>query len=77
MSPVTAAEVLIYHLPEITDGAYRTATQMAVESLLDDAIADYERIDHEIAIQLQRQLDCMLDSWGRPKTGGGTNEGTK
>lgn len=41
MSGILAAKVLISHLPEITDGAYKTATKIAIESLFQDAINYY------------------------------------
>ena len=41
MNNILAAKVLISHLPDITDGAYRTATKIAIESLFQDAITYY------------------------------------
>lgn len=41
MSGILAAKVLISHLPEITDGAHRIATKLAIESLFQDAINYY------------------------------------
>ena len=43
MNNILAAKVLISHLPEITDGAYKTATKIAIETLLKDAENDYNR----------------------------------
>lgn len=34
MDNILAAKVLMRHLPEITDGAYKTATEIAIEQLL-------------------------------------------
>lgn len=42
MNNILAAKVLMSHLPEITDGAYKTATEIAIETLFIDAL-DYWR----------------------------------
>lgn len=42
MNNVLAAQVLRSHLPEITDGAYKTATEIAIESLYFDALDDWK-----------------------------------
>lgn len=42
MNNILAAKVLMYHLPDITDGAYKIATEVAIEVLCDDAIRDWE-----------------------------------
>lgn len=41
MNNILAAQVLRCHLPEITDGAYKTATEIAIETLYKDAMKDY------------------------------------
>lgn len=41
MNNILAAEVLRSHLPEISDGAYKTATEIAIETLYIDAVGDY------------------------------------
>lgn len=41
MNNILAAKVLISHLPEITDGAYKTATEIAIETLLEEAEQKY------------------------------------
>jgi len=41
MNNILAAQVLRSHLPEITDGAYKTATEVAIETLYMDAIDDW------------------------------------
>lgn len=41
MNNILAAEVLRSHLPEIKDGAYKTATEIAVEVLYKDAFNDW------------------------------------
>ena len=38
MNGVGAAKVLMSHLPEITDGAYKIATEIAIEIILQDAV---------------------------------------
>ena len=43
MNNILAASVLRSHLPEITDGAYKTATEIAIEILYKDAIRDWEK----------------------------------
>lgn len=42
MNNILAAQVLCSHLPEITDGAYKTATKIAIESLYMDALNDWK-----------------------------------
>ena len=42
------------HLPEITDGAYKTATEIAIEALFKDAKEDY-RLTHPFYINLKLQ----------------------
>lgn len=41
MNNILAAQVLMCHLPEITDGAYKTATEIAIETLLEEAERKY------------------------------------
>ena len=41
MNNILAAKVLMSHLPEITDGAYKTATEIAIETLFHEAMNDY------------------------------------
>lgn len=41
MNSILAAQVLRSHLPEIKDGAYKTATKIAIETLYKDAMKDY------------------------------------
>lgn len=43
MNNILAAKVLMSHLPEIKDGAYKTATEIAIETLFKDADNDYDR----------------------------------
>ena len=44
MNGVGAAKVLMSHLPEITDGAYKIATGIAIEIILQDAVYEWEKI---------------------------------
>lgn len=41
MNNILAAKVLISHLPEIGDGEYKTATEIAIKTLLQKAKMDY------------------------------------
>ena len=43
MNNILAAQVLRLHLPEIKDGAYRTATEIAIETLYKDAFQDWKK----------------------------------
>ena len=43
MNNILAAEVLHSHLPEITDGAYKTATEIAIEVLYLNALDDWKK----------------------------------
>lgn len=51
MNNVLAAKVLMSHLPEITDGAYKTATEIAIETLLQEAKMDYYAFKPGIPLQ--------------------------
>ena len=42
MNNILASKVLMSHLPEIEDGAYKTATEIAIETLLFQAMMDWE-----------------------------------
>ena len=48
MNNILAAKVLISHLPEITDGAYKTATEIAIETLFTDALFDWKHMNTEL-----------------------------
>lgn len=69
MNGVDAAKVLMSHLPEITDGAYKTATEIAIETLFKDAKVDYRLINpFYINLRLQDYLgltDNELKRWVR------------
>ena len=44
MNNILAAQVLSSHLPEITDGAYKRATEIAIEVLYLDALNDWKKL---------------------------------
>lgn len=44
MNNILAAKVLMSHLPEIKDGAYKTATEIAIEGLFMDALFDWKHM---------------------------------
>lgn len=48
MNNILAAKVLISHLPEITDGAYKRATEIAIEVLFQDALNEKKSIAPEL-----------------------------
>lgn len=48
MNNILAAKVLISHLPEITDGAYKTATEIAIETLFAEALFDWKHMNTEL-----------------------------
>ena len=43
MNNISAAQVLRSHLPEITDEAYKIATEIAIETLYLDAMDDWHQ----------------------------------
>lgn len=45
MNNILAAKVLMSHLHEIKDGAYKTATKIAIEELFIDAVKDWHKMD--------------------------------
>lgn len=47
MNNILAAKVLISHLPEITDGAYKRATEIAIETLYLDALEDWHKMPED------------------------------
>ena len=49
MNNILAAKVLISHLSDITDGAYKTATEIAIETLFQDAMDDWHKSDIELS----------------------------
>ena len=54
------------HLPEITDGAYKTATEIAIETLFKDAKEDYRLIHpFHINLRLQDYLGLTDDEFKR------------
>lgn len=47
MGSIQAAKVLMSHLPEITDEVYKTATEIAIENLLQEALRWYGKFHEE------------------------------
>ena len=64
MNNILAAKVLISHLPEITDGAYKTATEIAIEALLMDAMFDWHTSKTDLsATEYLGITDEQYDYW--------------
>lgn len=64
MDNILAAKVLMSHLPEITDGAYKTATEIAIETLFYEARMNYN--DFNPGISLREYLGLSqedYDTW--------------
>ena len=51
MNNILAAKVLMLHLPEITDGAYKTATEIAIETLFQEAKMDWFAFKPQIPLR--------------------------
>lgn len=49
MNNILAAQVLRSHLPEIIDGAYKRATEIAIETLYLEAISNWHKSDSELS----------------------------
>ena len=66
MNNILAAKVLMLHLPEITDGAYKTATEIAIEALFKGAKEDYRLIyPFYTNLKLQDYLGLTDDEFKR------------
>ena len=63
MNNVLAAKVLMSHLPEITDGAYKMATEIAIETLLQEAKMDYYAF--KPGIPLRNYLELSQEEFER------------
>lgn len=65
MNNILAAKVLMSHLPEIThDGAYKTATEIAIEVLLHDALADWHKMNTGLTAKEYLELSSKeYDYW--------------
>ena len=63
MNNILAAKVLMAHLPEITDGAYKTATEIAIETLLQEAKMDYYAF--KPGIPLRNYLELSQEEFER------------
>lgn len=75
MNNILAAKVLMLHVPEITDGAYKTATEIAIETLLLDAMDDWHKSDTGLsAIEYLGLTEKQYEYWllgirGREESG--------
>lgn len=64
MDNVLAAHVLCYHLPEITDESYKTATEIAIESLYLEALEDWNKSDTNLtALEYLDLTQKEYDYW--------------
>ena len=64
MNNILAAKVLMHHLPKIIDGAYKTATEIAIETLLQDAMYDWNESDSELsAIEYLGLTEKQYEYW--------------
>ena len=63
MNNILAAKVLMSHLTEITDGAYKTATKIAIETLLQEAKMDYYAF--KLGIPLRDYLELSQEEFKR------------
>ena len=63
MNNILAAKVLISHLPEIADGAYKMATEIAIETLLQEAKIDYYAF--KPGIPLREYLELTNEQYER------------
>lgn len=63
MNNVLAAKVLMSHLPKITDGAYKTATEIAIEVLFKDARIDW--LMAKDGLSLQEYLGLSQEEYER------------
>lgn len=68
MNNILAAQVLMSHLPEITDGVYKTATEIAIEGLLLDAIYDWQSTETGLSeLEYLEMTQEEYDYWVRGK----------
>ena len=66
MNNILAAKVLMSHLPEITDDAYKTAIEIAIETLLQEAKMDYYAFKPRIALREYLELtNEQYERWMR------------
>ena len=62
MNNILAAQVLRSHLPEITDGAYKTATEIAIETLYRDAYEDWKK-RYNKELSMKEYLELSQEEW--------------
>ena len=65
MNNILAAKVLMSHLPDIKDGAYKTATEIAIEVLFKDARNDYYLDGISSDITFQEYLELTNEQYER------------
>lgn len=64
MNNVSAAKVLMSHLPKIVDGAYKTATEIAIETLIQDARKDWSKY-YQDEMSFYTYLGLDMDAYKR------------
>ena len=72
MNNILAAKVLMYHYPKIKDGAYKTATEIAIETLFEEAEREYSAFKFYEEISIYEYLGLSkkeYDYWVNGKRG--------
>ena len=62
MNNILAAQVLRSHLSEITDGAYKTAIEIAIETLYKDAYEDWKKW-YSDELSAREYLELTEEEW--------------
>ena len=65
MNNILAVKVLMSHLPDIKDGAYKTATEIAIDVLFKDARNDYYLDGISSDITFQEYLELTNEQYER------------
>lgn len=65
MNNILAAKVLMLHLPEIKKGAYKTATEIAIDVLFKDARNDYYLDGASSDMTFQEYLELTDEQYER------------
>ena len=64
MNNILAAQVLRSHLPNITDRAYKTATEIAIEALYQDALEDWRKLSNRnIGLLAREYLELTKEEY--------------
>lgn len=58
MNNIQAAKVLMLYLPEIKDDVYKRATEIAIESILFEALEEWKNLYHADCIN-KSVLECL------------------